>query len=357
MVRSLSNWEYRRLLGEAQPLVGQRFEKAYELGHGLFRLDFGKHSLMVNLGSCLYLSSNPPPGPQSPTSMAMQMRKHLDSQRLVSFSPYRPDRIYVLEFISGWKIILEQFAGGNLFLLDETGQIVRPYHFKPTSSRSYRAGSSYVWPDSPDFELPPAIYAWKSTQQAVPSAKLEVALSRWPIGKIYTLEAIALSGLDGKTKISDVADAQAKILLSSLEKLLSKPTPLVYEKKDSPGLPVELSLAPLSAYPTSDFISKSFDSWSEAVEYYFTHAHAPAEQKESPEVLKLRHRLAEQEAALTKLEKEIGAAEPPAQWLEHHLSAVEARLHELQSSGASAPPPAGEKIDWKNKKLKLETEE
>jgi predicted ribosome quality control (RQC) complex YloA/Tae2 family protein len=381
MTRSLSNWEYRQLLHEAQTLVGQRFEKAYELGPGLFRLDFGKRSLMIGLGSYFYLTNNPPAGPQQPTSTAMQLRKHLDSQRLISFTAYQSDRIYILEFISGWKIVLEQFAGGNLFLLDEKGAIVRPYHYQPTSKRSYPSGSLYEWPPSLAFHLPPTFLQWKSSQADGPLTTLSAALSRWPIGKLYTQEALAQSGLDGKMPLSEVSDATAKALLQVLEQLLSKPTFLVYEKKAEPSdastpvassanfapsipstnfssPPIELSLAPLSTYVGSDYAAHEFSSWSEAVEFFFTHmADAARVPTKNPALIKLRHRLAEQETALLQIEKEIQAYEPTAQWLEAHLSAVEARLHELKSAHSSTPAHAHEKIDWKNKKLKLKIEE
>ncbi|MDE1798282.1 MAG: NFACT family protein [Candidatus Micrarchaeota archaeon] len=354
MARTMSNWEYRAMLQDAQPLCGQRLEKAYELSRNLFRLDFGKRSLIVSLGAYFYLCDNPPPGPAQPTSIAMQLRKHLEGQRLAWLTAYKSDRLYVFEFSSGWKILLEQYAGGNLFLLDDKGLIVRPYHYRPTAARVYNTGTAYAYPDSPDFPFPPGIEQWRELARSSPDEKLEKALARWPIGRLYTNEAIAQSGLDGQAQVGAIREPQAGRLLDSLKSVLSHPAPLVYEKANLPGRPVELSLAPLSAYSGPEFAARPFASWSEAVEYFFARAAAPAEKKESPEVLKLRHRLLEQQSALERLEKEIAAFEPSARWLEGHLAEVEARLHELETAGPAAKARAGEKIDWKNKKLKID---
>ncbi len=359
MPRTLSNWEYRVVLSACQGLVGRRLEKIYEIKPDVFRFDFSfGDSLIVELGKCFYLTKTPPKPPMLPSAMAMTMRKYVEGKRLVSFEQYKSDRIYIMTLTSGHKIIFEQIVNGNLFFTDEKNHIIRPYHFKPSSTHTYKVGGVYEFPPSPVFNFPPTLVDWQEQAKDKAAATLPVFLSKWPIGKIYTNEILTKIGWMGK-KVGEIDEAQANELLKMLSEILTSPQARVYEKKmdeTDTGLSVfELSLIPLQEYEKSDsgFSARAFPDWSSAIEYFFAHYKEEVKETENPQLKGLRHRLKKQESALQNLEKEIAGKAAETQELETYLAPLEA--HRLELLHGAKPKEGIEEVDKDKKKWKIKT--
>ncbi|MEM4137414.1 MAG: NFACT family protein [Candidatus Anstonellaceae archaeon] len=117
-MKPLSMWEYSFILKEAQVLVGNYLKKIYQLDKSKFSFDFGKKSLIVNLGKNFYLASKNYEVRQEPSAFVMLLRKHLKSKKLLNISQIGNDRYYALDFEGGYRVILKQFAKGNLILLE-----------------------------------------------------------------------------------------------------------------------------------------------------------------------------------------------------------------------------------------------
>ncbi len=356
MARTLSNWEYRQLVSEGQHLAGKHLDKVFEIKPDIFRLDFSTNeSLMIHLGTCFYLTRDPPAAPMNPSAMAMTIRKYAGGKRLASFEQYKSDRIYIITLGSGHRLLIEQFVNGNLFLLDENNKIIRPYHFKPDSKHTFMVGGKYEYPPSASFNFPPTIDDWKEQAKDKAAATLPVFLSKWPIGKRYTDELLMQAGMAGK-KVGEVSEAEAEKLLQSLAQMIINPQPRVYEKIDENTkqfVVFELSLVPLAEYenPASGFSARPFPSFSQAVEYFFAHYKEEVKDSEPPQLKGLRHRLKKQQSALESLEKEIVSKSAEAQQLETYLVPLEARRLELL---AGAKPKTGmEEIDKDKKKWKI----
>lgn len=327
MARTLSNWEYRILVSECADFVGRRLEKVYEPQDGLLRFDFAfGDSLVIKLGEYFYRTRAPPTAPQMPSAFAMLLRKYLEGRKVASWQAHPSDRIYTMKFADAGSLVFEQFAGGNMFLLDSTGKIVRPYHFKPSEKRKYHTGMTYVYQEAPPFNLPQTIKEWDAAVKEKPLASLSSLLARWPIGKCYTQEAITRLGL-GEKKVSEVNGTQVQQLLDAIGNITRTPSPCVYEDKD--GLMLEISLTPLHAQALA--VCKPFSNFSEAVEYYFSHAQVKEEKGESPALIKLRHRLQEQESALQKLDTQIHESSQETRWLEENLSELEEKRQKIDS--------------------------
>ncbi len=345
MARTLSNWEYRQLVSECQVLLGRRLEKIYETEPGLFRFDFAfGDSLVVKLGEYFYLTKEPPAAPMQPSSFAMYLRKYLEGRKLESMEGAGSDRIYRLVFREAPVLLLEQFAGGNLFLLDGENRILRAYHSKPSEKRQYKSGDKYEYPASAPFSLPPGMKEWEAAAREKPSATLSALMGRWPIGKAYTQNLLAELGW-GDKKAGEVNEKQAQELLARLEELMRSPAPRVYE--DGEGRGAELSLVPLERFELGG-TARTFPSFSQAVEYFAKTAQAPAAEEENPKLKGLHHRLNEQQAALIGLEREIAKEAEETKWLEENLHELEGRRGKiLEGRGA------GEKVDEKKRGWKV----
>jgi len=157
-----------------------------------------------------------------------------------------------------------------------------------------------------------------------------------PIGKCYTQEALIRLGLEGK-KVSELDEAQVRQLLGTLAEMMKTASPCVYEKSAEKEAPeeiqepqnqmLELSLVPLHSQALG--VCKPFSTFSEAVGYFFAHAQVKEEKGESPALIKLRHRLGEQESALAKLEVEIHAQSQATRWLEENLAQLEEKREKM----------------------------
>lgn len=271
MHRTLSNWEYSVLLQECQSLTHNRLSKVYEIEPGLIRLDFGKESLMVGIGDYFYKTSNPPTGPQNPSSFAMFLRKHVGGKFIDEFVQYGNDRIYILKASNGMKIVLEQFAKGNMYLLDSEDVILRPYTFKLSSKKIYKVGERYPWPKPRDAQD-----------------------ERFLMGKIY------------QDMIKDLSD-------EGLDELKDAPSPRCYSD--------EVSLIPIDGYGHA----KEFDTFSQAIAEYVK-THNKEVEQEDPELKKLEHRLELQKKALISVDRKIEEYSKLTEHLESNLAEYEEQI-------------------------------
>jgi len=335
-----------------QDINGRRLDKFYEISPNLFRLDFGKSSLVISLGACFFLTPSPPAAPEEPSAFAMQCRKHLNGEKLSSFSQYKADRIFTLSFSGGKSIVIEMFSGGNLFLLDENGEIVRPYHFKQTGKKNYKVGQKYEFPSAAPFHFPPGATEWSALSQ---DAQLSSSLPKWPIGKIYCLEALARAKISPERKPSDLSDAQIDLFLKSLSHMLKNPQPCVYAANGN--LPGELSFAQLSTHQNENFRHGQFPSCNGAIAEFFSTSQENYEKlrnsKDPPELVKLKNRLATQGAALAQTEKEIALLEGQAKYVGENLALIEGRIEELNSGAGCPILGQNESLDLKRKKYTL----
>jgi predicted ribosome quality control (RQC) complex YloA/Tae2 family protein len=232
-------------------------------------------------------------------------------------------------------LVFEQFAGGNMFLLDTGGKIVRPYHFKQSEKKRYTAGQQYQYPASEPFQLPADMAGWRAKAAEKPNATLSALLARWPVGKCYTNEVLTRLGWKEK-KAGEVSETEAGLLRTELEKVMNHPSFCVYE--DEQGHMLEVSLTTLHAQALA--AAKTFPTFSEAVEYYFSQAKAIEAPHESPELVKMRKRLSEQEGALEKLEGELAQGGPQTAWIEENLAGLEERREKI-----NAGKKGGEKVE------------
>ncbi|VVB57332.1 Uncharacterised protein [uncultured archaeon] len=347
MPRTLSNWEYRQLLSEGQKLMGRRLEKVYEPNPGLFRFDFSfGDSLVVKLGKYFYLTQEPPAAPQNPSGFAMYLRKYLEGRKLEAFEGMGSDRIYRLSFREAPVLLLEQFAGGNLFLLDGEERIMRAYHAKPSEKRQYKSGQKYEYPPSASFSFPPGKKEWEAALQDKPSASLSSLLGRWPIGKIYTQTLLEELGWEGK-KANELDGRQVDELLGRLADRMAAVTPKVYEEKEAEGEVAELALVALARFEQPPCTPKLFPSFSQAVEYFFSHVQTAGPQPESPHFIRLRKRMEEQQAGLERLEKEIEAGSQETRWLEENLHTLEERREKILGGETGKEKVDEKKRIWK----------
>lgn len=233
-----------------------------QLGKELFKISFrNKKELLIEIGRRFNLTSYSYKAPAQASSAAMLLRKHLSGKRLVSLKQHNFDRVVTLDF-DDRRLIAEFFADGNLILADSTGKIIWCFRSEEWKDRKVRRGEIYVYPaGTPDpRELTLDAFKKGFTQKDVVRSLVKLGIPGH-----YAEEICASTGIDkNKEKPSD---SDFKKLYEAMNALFTK------------------EIAPISAAIDERFLKK-------------------AEPQKSEKVERLKRRLAEQEAALLRFEKE-----------------------------------------------------
>ncbi|MFH1095145.1 MAG: NFACT family protein [Candidatus Micrarchaeota archaeon] len=374
IARTMSNWEYSLVLKEAGPLLeGRHVRKIYQPEEDMLRIDIGKESLMVGAGAFFYLARSPPAGPVEPGAFAMLLRKHLEGKRLHVFSPYKNDRIYVMEFDDGVKLVLEQFGKGNVVLLAPDGKIVRALRRieekgetkmremdgnggkgrrtdgkkdgnwkespKPDTNVRKKSLEFYQFPENAGgIGIVPQEKDWEALADSPKkSLPLESALARWPMGRTYTKEAIERLGLDGRAKIAQVSAQDGAHLVRTLQQMAQNVSPRVYWRDENgKRTALEVSLVPMAKMDMggAEIKAQEFASWSEALEAYFSNARERKEAApEDPALVRLKKRMNEQEEALKRIDEEIAQMTKRSAWMKDNLGRMEEKIEETKKKG------------------------
>lgn len=228
-----------------------------------------------------YLTETVPENPASPPVFCMVMRKHLNAGRITQIQQHENDRIIeiLLETVNEMgfsvnkKLIIEIMGKhSNVILTDMTsGKIIDSIkHISIDVNRARQI-------------LPGKLYEYPPAQKKIPFTKI----TREEILQLLTdpLQPgrCLLSGIQGLSpalaetlasdlpSASDAAKEFASSVYSRLQKLIQEIrehtfTPVVY--LDGAGKPVDFHITDLSIYGT-DYTAKSFDTFSQAAEFYF----------------------------------------------------------------------------------------
>ena len=228
-----------------------------------------------------YLTETVPENPASPPVFCMVMRKHLNAGRITQIQQHENDRIIeiLLETVNEMgfsvnkKLIIEIMGKhSNVILTDMTsGKIIDSIkHISIDVNRARQI-------------LPGKLYEYPPAQKKIPFTKI----TREEILQLLTdpLQPgrCLLSGIQGLSpalaetlasdlpSASDAAKEFASSVYSRLQKLIQEIrehtfTPVVY--LDGAEKPVDFHITDLSIYGT-DYTAKSFDTFSQAAEFYF----------------------------------------------------------------------------------------
>ena len=109
-------------VGELQEIVGGKVEKVYHYPPNEIRFKIhakGRKDLVIEAGKRIHLTIFPRESPRFPSPFAMLLRKHLENCKIVSIKQHDFDRVVVIDFSNGKKVVVELFGRGNVLLANE----------------------------------------------------------------------------------------------------------------------------------------------------------------------------------------------------------------------------------------------
>ncbi|MEM2979007.1 MAG: NFACT family protein, partial [Methanomassiliicoccales archaeon] len=152
MKEELSTFDILALVVELQSVKGGYIDKIFHWDNNNFLFRFnvpgtGKKEIVLSEVRWIYLAGERPELPDTPTQLAMMMRRHLSGGRVTSIFQRDFDRIIVIEIQKEkkYRLIFELFRDGNLIIADEEKILIALYS-RRWKHREIRPGIDYKFP-------------------------------------------------------------------------------------------------------------------------------------------------------------------------------------------------------------------
>ena len=314
MKESLSSLDIAAVATELKALVGGHLDKVYHPDHGHIVLtvrsfDEGRSYVHIHVGKWLFRTVTAQEMPQLPSDFAMMLRKHISNAKIVEVRQQGFERIVVigLEKDGRHDLVLELFAEGNVILVKD-GVIVQPLTSKVWKHRDVRARREYAFPPpvpdtasmSPDDLL--------GLMMSSGSDLVRTLATKLNLGGRYSEEICHLVGLPKNRKATDITVDEAGRILSTIASLREEArrggSGYVFLKD---GVPEDVS--PIMLQTHSSLTAEKLGSMSAAVESYIQRmpqklVEKPADVERTKELDRLKRKVAQQEAAIIRLQDE-----------------------------------------------------
>jgi len=294
-------------------LAGGFFENFYDYEQGVFRLRFGKESILLDLKGFAFIAEGSEAGfpapPKQPSSFAMLLRKRLASAKLEGIKQLDFDRIFEFSFSSkqfGRVFVVVELFGkqGNMLLLDSEKRIVKPFRRVSYSVRSLADGQEYALPPSAKkhpLEL-------KESDLSGSGRIVSFLSKQTSLAPFYLEEACARAGVSLEAKVEDLNAGERTSLLLSLGSLFEKPSPFLFLRE---GKPFAFSSVEMKKFSETE--KKAFETVSGAVQAYYPSAQAVA--APAARVSDLDFQLASQEKAAVEFEVKAAELQGAGKWV------------------------------------------
>jgi predicted ribosome quality control (RQC) complex YloA/Tae2 family protein len=312
MKDSLSSFDVTASVKDLQALIGGHIDKIYhprldQLVLAVRMPGEGKRFIIFVVGKWLYASEKAPEAPQQPSDFAMMLRKRIQNARIVGIRQQGFERIAVisLEKEENFELVLELFAEGNVILVKD-GMIVQPLTSHTWKHRDVRAKKSFEFP--PPVPDPATISAddLLSILHSSDTDLVRTVATKLNTGGRYSEEICARAKLPKGVKAKDCTDANASDLLQIIRsfrnEILTSGKGYVVLKDGA----VE-DVVPIKMRIYDSIVTEEYETFSSALEAYVSRVpvRVVVQKRESTlELERLKRKLAQQEAAVMKLQDE-----------------------------------------------------
>jgi len=347
-MKQISSLELNYLINEFGFLINSRFDKAYQSGKEELLLQFytpskGKRLLKIIVGKAIFLT-NIKEEHGEPSGFCMFLRKYLSNSKLKEINQKESERIIELVFEKEGtkKLIMEFFGGGNILLCDKNDIILSALFYHKFRQRSILPKAEYNYPKSKIniFKLKidefKKLFKESDRENIVKCLAVELGL-----GGIYSEEMCLLSGINKLKKPNSLDEKEIKGLFDSIIRLKNKKLDpmIIYDK----GEIIDITPSDLEFY--KNYTKERFDSFSKALEFYFSKFIEKKPSKYEKQIGKLKHIIEEQELMIKELEEKELDERKRAELIYGKYNLIKEMIEELNK--------ASKKYSWKEIKEKL----
>ncbi|WP_134671824.1 ribosome rescue protein RqcH [Halorussus marinus] len=337
--RELSSIDLAAVVAELGAYEGAKLDKAYLYGDDLLRLkmrdfDRGRVELIVEVGenkrAHVSAPENVPDAPGRPPNFAMMLRNRLSGADFAGVEQYGFDRILEFHFErddEDTTIVAELFGQGNLAVLDESREVVDSLDTVRLKSRTVAPGSQYEFPDERIDPLDVDYETFVAYMEESDTDIVRTLATQLNFGGLYAEEVCTRAGVEKGTDIADADETDYEAIFDAIERLAdpvreAQFDPRVYRED---GRPVDVTPLPLAEY--DDLESEVFDTFNEAVDFYYHNLEPdepgdadPGDQRPDfeAEIEKHRRIIEQQEQAIEGFDEQADAERERAERLYGH---------------------------------------
>lgn len=252
----------------------------------------------------------------------MLLRKSLSGKAIKGVRQHGFDRVVTLDF-GDYSLILELFSHGNMVFADSDGKIIFSFRKEEWKDRSIRKHAKYEYPKQGGFD-PYTVSEAGFAEIFVAKDIVRSLAKNANLSGPYAEEICHLAGVDKHRE--KPSPEEMGMLFRAMKSLIQR-------KKEPVMQDNEVRPFPLASQGP---VAKKYGSMNEAVDDFYLEAGA----KESPALVKLRTRLAEQEKSVQKFNQEIEENKAKAELLKQNYPLVSAiiaafkRKEDLSDYGA-----------------------
>jgi predicted ribosome quality control (RQC) complex YloA/Tae2 family protein len=309
MKSEMSAFDVMAVVAEMQPLVGGYLDKLFhwDAKNVLLRVNVpgtGRREVVILELHWLYVTTERPEVPETPSQFAVHARKLLSNARISAVRQHEFDRIVVVEVGKdpGYQIIVELFGEGNLLIVSE-GTIINCLFSKTWKHRDVRPGASYAFPPTRFDPNTPGEEAFRKAVESSNADVVRTLATSVNLGGQYGEELCVRTGIDKRRKARDLTDEEISMLSEELGTILLQvrehPQATVFVRD---GTPNDVAPIDLKQYGTEG--RETFESVSAAIASYVERAGKLKQRAENPEVQRLARQIEQQSKVIEALEKE-----------------------------------------------------
>jgi predicted ribosome quality control (RQC) complex YloA/Tae2 family protein len=276
---------------ELKLLEGARIDKVYQRDKDItihiYNPGDKKYRLFLAPGKA-FLTDYKRDNPQQPPSFCMGLRKHLSGQRIERIEQHGFDRVLTIH-TDEKKLVAELFGQGNIVLADKgTGDIINVMQAQEWSNRALYRGETYKPPEQ---DLDPRTMTFQDFKDLMGSRQIvKVLAADIGLGGVYAEEVLARTDVAKDSRSEALEDPSLHDVFEAMSELLEQ----VSEGDLDPGIYYDddpVDVAPVRMVQYEDTDRDDYDSFSRALDTYFT------------ERQKAEYRRQKREAYRTKKEK------------------------------------------------------
>ena len=299
MKKAMSNVDVAAVVEELQEkLVGAFIGKAYQLAPDRVVVSFqssgrGKLDLILESGRRIHLTEKPREAPKMPPQFPTMLRSRLSGGRVAAVRQHGFDRVAEIEIERGddrYVLIAEIFPKGNVLLLDDYGRIVLPLRPLAFRDRKLLAGEKYRYRDD---QLDPRSISRNDLAFILASSDSELVrtlVRGLNMGGTYAEEVCLRAGLHKTEPAHSLTGEEIDRVHQALGEvfgLVQTDPHLVLDR----GEVVDVVPAPLAVY--NGLERREFESFSQALDEFFSLEEAEGEEKKPKTALERRREMQE----------------------------------------------------------------
>ncbi len=341
MKKAMSSFDLMAIIQELQPLIGCRFDKAYqtedEISIRVSSKDLGKKSIFLKGENWLFVRESRRHEGQ-PGTFAMVLRKHLSNAVFSAARQHGFDRVAILEFQKkeNFQLIFELFGKGNVILIQE-GKIVNHFRRESWSSREIKIGEEYKFPPSRVNPLELSLEEFESVFRESERDLVRTLAVELNLGGQYSEEICLRTGIEKNTSANELTDKQLERTYQELKgvfnSIQTQKSPMVVVQE---GELIDVTPIPLNQH--ADLESKSFETLSEALEFFISSTTVEEEDiEEEDEEARFERRIRQQEEAIEKSIEKENQFRQIADYIHANPAPLELLLKELQTGETKDP--------------------